>query len=136
MEKLRECPFCGHSDIKIDTVQRYDDECQENGFESTVCCEECCGRLSAWAFKKEYAEDGIIAAWNTRASDSEIAELRAEVERLTGMINASKPCGCCEYQYTDDCQMEVCMEPCSSFVVGGKFKIRSRKPEGSGSDVR
>ena len=80
--ELRECPFCGCKETERHTTQKYDSECDAQGYESTISCAECCGRLSAWAFKQDAAEDGITAAWNTRAYDTIITAQQGEIERL------------------------------------------------------
>jgi Lar family restriction alleviation protein len=80
MSELKACPFCGC----IPSLKQYDDE----GLIGLVCPvgSACRDTGLAMAFIHEQ-KDTAIAAWNTRASDAELAKLRAEIAELRNLLD-------------------------------------------------
>ncbi len=75
-EKLKQCPFCGE---KVTLDYRV----MPNRKHWFITC-DCCGMMYQYAWsQRKYVKDG----WNTRpiedALTARIAELEAEIERLT-----------------------------------------------------
>lgn len=85
---LRECPFCGSSEVQLQTTPWHG---EEGGSIWTECMN--CG---ASPFPPAHSEKDAAAAWNTRASyegamGERIAELEAQVSKLRGAIGWIEP---------------------------------------------
>lgn len=69
MSELRECPFCGG-----------EAELMDGGTICFVYCDSC--KTTGCTFVSECASQAV-AAWNTRATDTELTRLKRQVEVLS-----------------------------------------------------
>ena len=80
--KLRPCPFCGGSDLKLYTKE------DDDGYNGFIRCMSCNALLEKFVhyILKEECEAGIVELWNKRAGDiDEIAS--AAIEVYKDMLN-------------------------------------------------
>ena len=80
--KLRPCPFCGGSDLKLYTKE------DDDGYNGFIRCMSCNALLEKFVhyILKEECEAGIVELWNKRAGDiDEIAS--AAIKVYMDMLN-------------------------------------------------
>ena len=76
-------------------------------------------------FKREFGCTRCIKTYMHDAIDlieqqaEEIELLKRERDAAIADLYKAKACGTCAKQYKDDCLLEECMEPCSTFAEGG-----------------
>jgi Lar family restriction alleviation protein len=96
MSELKPCPFCGAKGVIIDLSHPRNPDVETYHVDCLADCDMGMGQYKT--------REAAIAAWNTRASDTRIAELEAEVERLRARPkvkplewsaghSAASPCG-------------------------------------------
>lgn len=112
MDKLRECPFCGGESSQKDISNPF-----VNGW---IGCKKCHCFINWVKSGKHLA----ISAWNTRATDAEVARLTAELERYRKAEQIKKQ------QYLDDC-MQL-NQRCPDYIELEQY----RKDEADGRLVR
>lgn len=82
MSELRECPFCGGTDIRL-----YENDGGDYGKPSySVDCinDDCGGGVELFP-----SEETAIAAWNTRADDALMDEMAAAIERFERVMRTN-----------------------------------------------
>ena len=80
--KLRPCPFCGGSNLKLYTKE---DDGGYNGFVRCMSCDALLGEFVHYVLKEE-CEAGIVELWNKRTGDiDEIAS--AAIKVYKDMLN-------------------------------------------------
>ena len=80
--KLKHCPFCGSSNLKLYTKE---DDGGYNGFVRCMSCDALLGEFVHYILKKE-CEAGIVKLWNKRTGDiDEIAS--AAINVYKDMLN-------------------------------------------------
>ena len=86
--KLKPCPFCGSSNLKLYTKE---DDGGYNGFVRCMSCDALLGEFVNYVLKEE-CEAGIADLWNKRTGDiDEIASAAIDVYKdmlnLLGKLN-------------------------------------------------
>jgi len=113
MDELRECPFCGGSEFRIDdsgkvwTGQKYTDP---TTYTVRHWCERKQGQPETVLSVRGKTRQDATDAWNTRTSDARIAaleaELTAEREKVARLVEACD--GLEDWLHGEDCKCGQC----------------------------